>query len=176
MGAVHRNVPHAIASVPCLASTGSIEMVNFSTGVPTLSDRHRHRAQVLGSAVFRSPLPGLLVHDEVHAPACGTVHSVYVPAGSGNPASVIGAEVVNWVAALAPVRQTPVVADHVAQQHAPARQRPSVVHREGRGADGGARRVAHAELLSGRCLVPRPRTIPDRLDVGRFVVRCTATL
>ena len=67
MGAVHRNVPHAIARVPCLASLGSIEMVNFSTGVSTLSDCHRRRAQILGPAVFRSPLPGLPVHDEVHA-------------------------------------------------------------------------------------------------------------
>lgn len=38
MGAVHRNVPHAIASVPWLASRGSIAIVNFSTGVSTLSD------------------------------------------------------------------------------------------------------------------------------------------
>ena len=30
----------------------------------------------------------------------------YCPAGSDNPARVIGAETVNWVAALAPVRQT----------------------------------------------------------------------
>ena len=36
----------------------------------------------------------------------GTVHSVYVPAGTAIPASVIGADVVNCVAALAPVRHT----------------------------------------------------------------------
>jgi hypothetical protein len=38
MGAVHRNVPHAITRVPCLAPAGSIVMVNFSTGGFTLSD------------------------------------------------------------------------------------------------------------------------------------------
>ena len=37
---------------------------------------------------------------------CGMVQRVYVPAGNDNPASVIGAEVVSWVAAFAPVRQT----------------------------------------------------------------------
>ena len=38
MGAVHRNVPHAITSRPRLPSAGSIAMVNFSTGGVTLSD------------------------------------------------------------------------------------------------------------------------------------------
>jgi PD-(D/E)XK nuclease superfamily protein len=38
MGAVHRNDPHSITSLPCRASLGSTVMVNFSTGVATLSD------------------------------------------------------------------------------------------------------------------------------------------
>jgi hypothetical protein len=38
MGAVHRKGTHAITSEPCLASLGLIAMVNFSTGVVTLSD------------------------------------------------------------------------------------------------------------------------------------------
>ena len=37
IGTVQRKVPHAIARVPCLASLGSIEMVNFSTVVAALS-------------------------------------------------------------------------------------------------------------------------------------------
>ena len=106
MGAVHRNVPHAIASVPCVAPLDSIEMVNFSTDAPTLSD-------VIGTV----PRSWLRLYSVPHCPvcrftmrstrpACGTVHKVYVPAGTDNPPSVIGAEVLNWVAAFAPVRQT----------------------------------------------------------------------
>lgn len=37
IGAVHRKVPHAIASVPVRASLESIEMVNCSTGVVSVS-------------------------------------------------------------------------------------------------------------------------------------------
>ena len=81
-------------------------MVNFSTGVSTLSD-------FIGAV----PRSWARLYSVPHCPVCrftmrstpltcGTVHSVYVPAGSDNPASVIGAEVVNWVAAFAPVRQT----------------------------------------------------------------------
>ena len=160
MGAVHRNVPHAIASVPCLASLASIEMVNFSTGGSTLSDCHRHRAQILGPAVFRSPLPGLPVHDEVDA-----TDVRYGPQGvrprrqrqSRERDRRRGGELGRGIRSRAP---DTVIADHVAQQRAPARQGTTVVHREGGGADGGACGIAHAELLEARCVVPRPRDDP----------------
>ena len=105
-GAVHRNVPQLITSVPCLASLGSIEMVNFSTGVPTLSAfiGARPRSWARPYSVPHCPVCRFTISS---TPAtCGRVHRVYVPAGSDNPASVIGAEVVSWVAAFAPVRQT----------------------------------------------------------------------
>ena len=37
IGAVHRNVPHSITSVPRRASAGTMEMVNSSTGAAGVS-------------------------------------------------------------------------------------------------------------------------------------------
>ena len=75
-----------------------------------------------------------------------------------------GGELGRGIRARAP---DPVVADHVAQQRAPARQGTAVVHREGGGADGGAGGIAHAELLEPGASFRGRETIPDRLDVGQ---------
>src|SRR5215213_9425958 len=106
IGAVHRNVPHVMISVPLLAPPGSLAMVNCSTGGSALPD--------FMAAVPRSRA---LLYSVPHCPVCrftigstppvrGIVNRVYVPAGSDNPASLTGCETVSWVAALAPVRQT----------------------------------------------------------------------
>jgi hypothetical protein len=105
MGALHRKLPHASVSVPCFASRGSIAMVNFSTGLVTLSACSGARPRSWARLYSVPHCPVCLLTMRSTPRRCGAVHSVYVPAASSSPASVIGTEVVNWVAALAPVRQ-----------------------------------------------------------------------
>ena len=63
-----------------------MEMVNCSTGVPSVSVFQRGPSEILASVVFRTPLACLFVDDQVGAGLPGgMVHSVYVPAGSPKP-------------------------------------------------------------------------------------------
>jgi hypothetical protein len=116
----------------------------------------------MGSTIFRSPLPGLPVHDEVDA----TIGVRYGPQRVGprrhrQPRERDrrrGCELGRGIRAGAP---DTVVADHVAQQGAPAGEGTTVVHREGGSADGGACGIAHAELLLAGASFRRRETIPD---------------
>ena len=106
IGADHLKEPHSITSVPCCVSPGTIEIVNSSTGEGSAS------VFIFAMPRLRDPL-----YSVPHCPlclftirstpfVCGTVHNVYVPAGTCMPASFMGADVVNCVAAFAPVRHT----------------------------------------------------------------------
>ena len=106
MGAVHRNGPHSIASVPCCAS-GRVDRDR------ELLDRRRERlrrharhAEVVRAVVARAPLAGLLVHDQIRPLRCAAPSTACTCPPALMPASVIGADVVNCVAAFAPVRHT----------------------------------------------------------------------
>src|SRR5579862_6750822 len=106
MGAVHRNGPHSIASMPCVAFEGVIDMVNISTGDASVAVdmAATPRSFALSYSVPHCPVSRFTIKS---APfARGTVHSVYLPAGTRRPAMVIGTVVLNCVAALAPVRHT----------------------------------------------------------------------
>ena len=103
---LHRNDPHSMTSVPCARRSRDRDREALDRRVERLR-LHRRRPEVARTIVFRAPLAGLRVDDEVHAVRrCGAVQSVYFPAGRCSPPSVIGADVVNCVAAFAPVRQT----------------------------------------------------------------------
>jgi len=100
------NEPHSITRVPCFASPGTMEIVNASTGAVSVSlvildmPRLRERSYEVPHC------PVCLFTIRSTPSACGTVHSVYIPAGTCMPARIIGADVVNCVASFAPVRHT----------------------------------------------------------------------
>ena len=104
--AVHLKEPHSIMSVPCRASCGTIEMVNSSTGAESVWLVILAMPR-LREALYSVPLcPVCLFTIRSTPPVCGMVHNVYVPAGICMRANLIGADVVNCVAAFAPVRHT----------------------------------------------------------------------
>ena len=167
IGAVHRNGPHSIVSAPRALPLETIEIVNFSTGVASVS--------VFMGAMPRSCEPSYSVP---HCPVCrftiksapfvrGTVHNVYVPAGTRMPARVMGADVVNCVAALAPVRHTRSYGRMFPKQHAPAYEGPAIVDGEGRVADAGAHGIPHAQLRHAALRLGGLEPLGDGLDVGR---------
>src|SRR4029079_6909559 len=102
IGALHLNEPHSNIRVPYRLSVGRIDIVNFSTGVDATS-----------LLILPAPRSSERLYSVPHCPVClltisstpfvcGAVNSVYLPAGTCIPASFIGADVVNCVAALAP--------------------------------------------------------------------------
>jgi hypothetical protein len=106
IGAVHLKEPHSITSVPCRLSAGMMEIVNSSTGAVSAW------VVILATPRLREALysvphcPVCLFTISSTPSVCGTVQRVYVPAGTCSPASFMDADVVNCVAAFAPVRHT----------------------------------------------------------------------
>src|SRR5437763_4888919 len=102
IGAVHLKEPHSITSVPCCAPLEMMEIVNSSTGVVSVS------LVIFAMPRLREPLysvphcPNCLFTIRSTPPVCGTVHNVYVPAGTCIPASFVFADVVYCVALFAP--------------------------------------------------------------------------
>ena len=138
--------------------------------------RQRRSAQILGAMVLRAPLAGLPVHDEV-----GATDVRDGPEGVGPRRQrqsrerdrSRGGELGRGIRSSAP---DTVVAEHVAQQRAPARQGAAVVHREGRRADRAACGIAHAELLQTGASLGRRESIRDGVDVGEHRGPCDGNL
>src|SRR4051794_36222048 len=106
MGAVHLKEPHSMTSVPCCASVGTMAIVNSSTGAATAWLVILAMPRLCEASYSVPHCPVCLFTIRSTPPLCGAVHNVYLPAGTWRPASLIGAEVVNCVASLAPVRHT----------------------------------------------------------------------
>src|ERR1700722_16361311 len=106
MGAVHRNGPHDSANAPRSLPLGVMDIVNSSTGVPSVSTPMGAFPKSCDASYSVPHCPDCRLTIKSTPFARGTVHNVYVPADSRIPASVTGADVVNCVAALAPVRHT----------------------------------------------------------------------
>ena len=76
IGAVHRKLPQASASVPCFASLGSIEMVNFSIGLGEFSDPSRALPRSCSRLYSVPHCPVCLFTMRSTLWACGAVHRV----------------------------------------------------------------------------------------------------
>ncbi len=106
IGASHLNEPHSSTSVPRRLSLGMIDMVNFST-VAVEASLVIFAVPRLREPLYSVPHCPLCLFTIRSTPfVCGAVNSVYVPAGTCIPASLIAVDVVICVAALAPVLHT----------------------------------------------------------------------